>query len=234
MKLDRRTVLAGTAAAFAAPSLPSVPALRRRQAPVAGRFQSLESARKILSGKDYPDAAKIHDRRPRRADRARAGAGRPDLRPGRRPRHPDGAQRAQRLEPARLLRHGLGQRRPADRRQGLARSCSSSRPRRACRRSSTTSSSSAPRRASTWWWSASAVEGASTTAGGADIIAFASSQGLFAGASLEGSLPRSRQRLERALLRHGRHREGDRARPPLHQSRRRADPPVHGQVVRRL
>ena len=30
------------------------------------------------------------------------------------------------------------------------------------------------------------VEGASTTAGGADIIAFASSQGLFAGASLEG------------------------------------------------
>jgi SH3 domain-containing YSC84-like protein 1 len=32
-----------------------------------------------------------------------------------------------------------------------------------------------------------AVEGASTAAGGADIIAFASSQGLFAGASLEGS-----------------------------------------------
>ena len=31
------------------------------------------------------------------------------------------------------------------------------------------------------------VEGGSTTAGGADIIAFASSQGLFAGASLEGS-----------------------------------------------
>jgi lipid-binding SYLF domain-containing protein len=32
-----------------------------------------------------------------------------------------------------------------------------------------------------------AVEGGSTMAGGADIIAFASSQGLFAGASLEGS-----------------------------------------------
>ena len=31
------------------------------------------------------------------------------------------------------------------------------------------------------------LEGASTTAGGADIVAFANSNGLFAGASLEGS-----------------------------------------------
>ncbi len=39
MKLDRRTVLAGTAAAFAAPLLSAVPGARRRQAPGAGRFQ---------------------------------------------------------------------------------------------------------------------------------------------------------------------------------------------------
>jgi lipid-binding SYLF domain-containing protein len=31
------------------------------------------------------------------------------------------------------------------------------------------------------------LEGASTAAGGADIVAFANSQGLFAGASIEGS-----------------------------------------------
>jgi len=57
MKLDRRTVLAGTAAAFAAPLLSAYPARAdaKRQALVDS---SLESARKILAGKDYPDAAK--------------------------------------------------------------------------------------------------------------------------------------------------------------------------------
>ena len=57
MKLDRRTVLAGTAAAFAAPLLSAYPARAdaKRQALVDS---SLESARKILTGKDYPDAAK--------------------------------------------------------------------------------------------------------------------------------------------------------------------------------
>ena len=57
MKLDRRTVLAGTAAAFAAPLLSAVPARAdaKRQALVDS---SLESARKILTGKDYPDAAR--------------------------------------------------------------------------------------------------------------------------------------------------------------------------------
>ena len=57
MKLDRRTVLAGTAAAFAAPLISAYPARAdaKRQALVDS---SLESARKILTGKDYPDAAK--------------------------------------------------------------------------------------------------------------------------------------------------------------------------------
>ena len=57
MKLDRRTVLAGTAAAFAAPLISAAPARAdaKRQALVDS---SLESARKILTGKDYPDAAK--------------------------------------------------------------------------------------------------------------------------------------------------------------------------------
>jgi SH3 domain-containing YSC84-like protein 1 len=57
MKLDRRSVLAGTAAAFAAPLISAYPARAdaKRQALVDS---SLESARKILTGKDYPDAAK--------------------------------------------------------------------------------------------------------------------------------------------------------------------------------
>jgi lipid-binding SYLF domain-containing protein len=58
MMLDRRTVLAGTVAAFAAPLLPG-PAAKadaKRQSLVD---QSLSSARKVLSGKDYPDALKL-------------------------------------------------------------------------------------------------------------------------------------------------------------------------------
>ena len=49
MTLNRRTVLAGTAAAFAAPILPAVPALAdaKRQSLVD---QCLASARKVLSG----------------------------------------------------------------------------------------------------------------------------------------------------------------------------------------
>jgi lipid-binding SYLF domain-containing protein len=57
MKLDRRTVLAGTAAAFAAPLLAG------RAAHADARRQSLvdsclDTARKILAGKDFPDAAR--------------------------------------------------------------------------------------------------------------------------------------------------------------------------------
>jgi len=57
MKLNRRTVLSGTAAAFAAPLLSAMPARAdaRRQSLVDS---CLESARKVLDGKDFPDAAK--------------------------------------------------------------------------------------------------------------------------------------------------------------------------------
>jgi SH3 domain-containing YSC84-like protein 1 len=53
--MNRRTVLAGTAAAIASPFLSALPALAdaRRQSLVD---QSLRSASKVLSGKDYPDA----------------------------------------------------------------------------------------------------------------------------------------------------------------------------------
>lgn len=58
MKLDRRTILAGGAAAFAVPSVLAVPARAdaRRQALVN---QCLESARKVISGKDFADAPKM-------------------------------------------------------------------------------------------------------------------------------------------------------------------------------
>jgi lipid-binding SYLF domain-containing protein len=57
MKLDRRTVLSGTAAAFAAPLFTALPARAdaKRQSLVDS---CLESARKVLGGKDFPDAAK--------------------------------------------------------------------------------------------------------------------------------------------------------------------------------
>ena len=51
--LDRRSVLAGTAALFVAPA---AHADAKRQSLVD---QSLNSARKVLSGKDYPDALKL-------------------------------------------------------------------------------------------------------------------------------------------------------------------------------
>ena len=131
MKLDRRTVLAGTAAAFAAPLLAALPARAdaKRQSLVDS---CLEIRAQGLGRQGLSRRRQAHDQCPRRADHPRAGAGR--LHPGRRrrARRADGAHRSQRLEPARLLRHGLGQPRPADRRQGARRSCSSSAPRRAC------------------------------------------------------------------------------------------------------
>ncbi len=58
MKLDRRSLLAGTMAAAIAPLPFAAPARAdaKRQALVDS---SLEAARKILAGKDYPDAAKV-------------------------------------------------------------------------------------------------------------------------------------------------------------------------------
>src|SRR5258708_846304 len=57
MKLDRRLFLAGTAGALAAPFLAISPAFAdaKRQSLVD---QCLDSSRKVLSGKDYPDALK--------------------------------------------------------------------------------------------------------------------------------------------------------------------------------
>jgi len=53
MKLDRRTVLAGAAAAFAAPMIITQPA--RADA----KRQSLVDGTKVLSGKDFPDAVRL-------------------------------------------------------------------------------------------------------------------------------------------------------------------------------
>lgn len=63
MKLDRRTVLAGAAAAFAAPMI-TTPLLIPRPARADAKRQSLvdsclASATKVLSGKDFPDAVKM-------------------------------------------------------------------------------------------------------------------------------------------------------------------------------
>jgi lipid-binding SYLF domain-containing protein len=56
MKLDRRTLLAGSSAAVFSPWVASVAhADAKRQSLVD---QSLSSARKVISGKDFPDAAK--------------------------------------------------------------------------------------------------------------------------------------------------------------------------------
>ena len=58
MKLDRRTVLSGTVAAIAIPALAAFPAHgdAKRQSLVDS---CLETARKVLGSKDFPDAAKF-------------------------------------------------------------------------------------------------------------------------------------------------------------------------------
>jgi len=58
MKLDRRTVLAGAAAAFAAPMIITQPARAdaKRQSLVDA---CLATASKVLSGKDFPDAVRM-------------------------------------------------------------------------------------------------------------------------------------------------------------------------------
>src|SRR5437868_2379609 len=57
MTLDRRTVLAGTAALLLTPATSSIAlADAKRQSLVD---QSLSTARKVLSGKDFPDALKL-------------------------------------------------------------------------------------------------------------------------------------------------------------------------------
>jgi len=58
MKLDRRSILAGATATFAAPFLAATPsrADAKRQSLID---QCLETGRKVLSGKNYPDVLKL-------------------------------------------------------------------------------------------------------------------------------------------------------------------------------
>ncbi|CAN5832042.1 hypothetical protein BH11PSE3_BH11PSE3_42670 [soil metagenome] len=185
MKLDRRTLLAGTAAAFAAPMLSAFPARAdaKRQALVDS---SLESARKILTGKDYPDAAThivnargvlIMPELVQGGFFFGAGGGRGTLMARNAPRDWSppafyamgsgsfGLQIGAKVsEMVFILKTDKGLQAILDHKfkfgaeAGVALAVVGI-----------------------------GVEGASTTAGGADIIAFASSVGLFAGAALEGS-----------------------------------------------
>lgn len=185
MKLDRRTVLSGSAAAFAAPLLSAFPARAdaKRQALVDS---SLESARKILTGKDYPDAAAhivnargvlIMPELVQGGFFFGAGGGRGTLMARSAPRDWSppafyamgsgsfGLQIGAKVsEMVFILKTEKGLQAILDHKfkfgaeAGVALAVVGI-----------------------------GVEGASTTAGGADIIAFASSVGLFAGAALEGS-----------------------------------------------
>ena len=185
MKLDRRTLLSGSAAAFAAPMLSAFPARAdaKRQALVDS---SLESARKILTGKDYPDAANhivnargvlIMPELVQGGFFFGAGGGRGTLMARSAPRDWSppafyamgsgsfGLQIGAKVsEMVFILKTEKGLQAILDHKfkfgaeAGVALAVVGI-----------------------------GVEGASTTAGGADIIAFASSVGLFAGAALEGS-----------------------------------------------
>src|SRR5216684_453181 len=205
MKLDRRTVLAGTAAAFAAPLLSAMPARAdaKRQSLVDS---CLESARKVLDGKDFPDAAK-------NMTNAKGVLIVPEL-----------------------VQGGFFIGAAGGRGTLMARNGAKD-------------------------WSPPAFYGMGSGSFGLQIGAKVSEmlfiirtdKGLAAildhghGRRHRGLrelgrpvrrrfarrlLSRRRQRLERALLRPGRHHEGDRARSALQQSGRRADPPVSGEVVR--
>ena len=141
---------------------------------------------------------------------------------------------ARQLELSRLLRHGLGQRRPADRRQGLRDRLHHPDREGPAGASSTTSSRSAPRRASPWWRSASASRAPRPRRAAPTSWPSPTRNGLFAGASLEGSYLDADNDWNALYYGAGANGRGDRARPPLHQSRRRADPAVPRQVVARL
>lgn len=185
MTFDRRSVLFGTAAAFAAPllSVPPAYADAKRQALVDS---SLEAARKILAGKDYPDA----------------------------PRYMDGARGV--LIVPELIQGGLIFGLAGGRGTLMARSAPKnwSPPAFYAMGSGSVGLQIGAKVSEVVFiiktekglqaildhkfkFGAEAgvslavvgigIEGATTAAGGADIIAFASSQGLFAGATLEGS-----------------------------------------------
>ena len=229
MKLDRRTVLSGTAAAFAAPLFTALPARAdaKRQSLVDS---CLESARKVLGGKDFPDAAKqmptakavlIMPELVQGGFFLGAAGGRGALmaRNGARDWSPPafygmgsgslGLQIGAKVsEIVFIIRTEKGLNAILDHKFKFGAEAGV-----------------------TMVAVGIGLEGASTTAGGADIVAFGELGGSVRRRLARRLLPRRRQRLERALLRPGRHDQGDRARPALQQSRRRADPPVPRPVV---
>ena len=134
MKLDRRTVLTGAAAAFAAPMIVSLPARAdaKRQSLVDA---SLATGLKVLSGKDFPDAVKLMSE-----------------------------ARGKVSEIVFIIRTAKGLAAILDHKFKFGAEAGV-----------------------TMVAVGIGLEGASTAAGGADIVAFANSAGLFAGASIEGS-----------------------------------------------
>ena len=229
MKLDRRTVLSGTAAAFAAPLLATLPARAdaKRQSLVDS---CLESARKVLGGKDFPDAAKqmptakgvlIMPELVQGGFFLGAAGGRGALmaRNGAREWSPPafygmgsgslGLQIGAKVsEIVFIIRTEKGLNAILDHKFKFGAEAGV-----------------------TMVVVGIGLEGASTTAGGADIVAFGNSAGLFAGVSLEGSYLDADSDWNALYYGPGCDDAGDRARPALQQSRRRADPPVFRPVV---
>src|ERR1700681_612520 len=158
MKLDRRTVLSGTAAAFAAPLLTTLPARAdaKRQSLVDS---CLESARKVLGGKDFPDAAK-------QMATARGVLIIPELVQGGFILGAAGGRGT-------LMARNGGKEWSPPAFYGMG--------------SGSLRLQIGAEAGVTLVAVGIVLEGASTTAGGADIVAFANSAGLFAGVSLEGS-----------------------------------------------
>ena len=222
MKLDRRTVLAGTAAAFAAPLLAALPARAdaKRQSLVDS---CLESARKVLGGKDFPDAAKhmttasgvlIIPELVQGGFILGAAGGRGALMARSAPR--DWSPPAFYGMGSGSLGLQIGAKVLGDRvhhphREGPERH---PRPQVQVRRRGRRHPGRGRHRR----------RGRLDDGGGADIVAFANSAGLFAGASLEGSYLDADNDWNALYYGPGATDQGDRARPALHQSRRRADP----------
>src|SRR3979411_1962682 len=177
MKLHRRTVLSGTAAALAAPVLTAVPARAdaKRQSLVDS---CLETARKVLGGKDFPDAAKL-------MTNARGVLIIPELVQGGFILGAAGGRgvlmvrtRPKEWSPPAFYGMGSGS-------LGLQIGAKVSEIVFIIRTEKGLNAILDHK--FKFGAEAMGLEGASTTAGGADIVAFANSAGLFAGVSLEGS-----------------------------------------------
>ena len=210
MKLDRRTVLSGTAAAFAAPLFTALPGPRRRKAPVAGRFlpgiRAQGPGRQGLSRRRQAD-----DHGQGRADHSRAGPGRLLLGAAGGRGALMARNGAKEWSPPAFYGMGSGS-------LGLQIGAKVSeivfiiRTEKGLNAILDHKFKFGAEAGVTLVAVGIGLEGASTSAGGADIVAFGNSAGC-SPASRSRLLPRRRQRLERALLRPGRHDQGDRARP---------------------